>query len=98
MLSQVNEIDSRKQRFAINFRGSVHDRAISLRDAVLVSNPTERDGHLSEIVALDEFYQTSAKLLDQLFSENKNISEKEIKLLNQIKEIEKNTLSLTETT
>lgn len=98
VLSQVNEIDSRKQRFAINFRGSVHDRAISLRDAVLVSNPTERDGHLSEIVALDEFYQTSAKLLDQLFSENKNISEKEIKLLNQIKEIEKNTLSLTETT
>lgn len=30
-----------KQRYAINFRGSVHDRAISIRDAVLVSNDTE---------------------------------------------------------
>ena len=32
VLFLVNDVDSRKQRFAINFRGSVHDRAISLRD------------------------------------------------------------------
>lgn len=98
VLSQVNEIDSRKQRFAINFRGSVHDRAISLRDAVLVANPKDREVHLLEITALDDFYQSSAKLLDQLFAENTNITTEERTLLNQIKEIEKNTLSLTETT
>ncbi|MFV7791375.1 methyl-accepting chemotaxis protein, partial [Aliarcobacter lanthieri] len=29
------ELTSTKQRYAINFRGSVHDRAISIRDVVL---------------------------------------------------------------
>ncbi len=31
-LVQINEVNSVKQRFAINFRGSVHDRAIAIRD------------------------------------------------------------------
>jgi len=35
-LSQINEINSVKQRYAINFRGSVHDRAIAIRDVVLL--------------------------------------------------------------
>jgi hypothetical protein len=35
-LSVINDVDIVKQRYAINFRGSVHDRAISLRDVVLV--------------------------------------------------------------
>ena len=30
-LTVINELNSVKQRYAINFRGSVHDRAISLR-------------------------------------------------------------------
>lgn len=29
------------QRYAINFRGSVHDRAIAVRDAVLSSSATD---------------------------------------------------------
>ncbi|MDY4444761.1 MCP four helix bundle domain-containing protein [Campylobacter sp.] len=27
MLSQINDINAKQQRYAINFRGSVHDRA-----------------------------------------------------------------------
>ena len=34
-LTVINELNSVKQRYAINFRGSVHDRAISVRDVVL---------------------------------------------------------------
>ena len=34
-LAVINDVNSVKQRYAINFRGSVHDRAISLRDVVL---------------------------------------------------------------
>jgi len=34
-LTQMNNVNSVKQRNAINLRGSVHDRAIALRDAVL---------------------------------------------------------------
>lgn len=37
-LTSVNEGAALKQRYAINFRGSVHDRAIAIRDAVLVNN------------------------------------------------------------
>src|ERR1700738_3170833 len=36
-LSTINNVNSVKQRYAINFRGSVHDRAIKLRDVTLVS-------------------------------------------------------------
>jgi methyl-accepting chemotaxis protein len=30
-LGHINDVNSVKQRFAINFRGSVHDRAIAIR-------------------------------------------------------------------
>ena len=98
VLSSVNDVDSRKQRFAINFRGSVHDRAISLRDAVLVLDTQERQNHLNEIKRLNDFYQESARQLDQLLSESQDVTNEEIKLLNEIKRIEQITLSLTEAT
>ncbi|MCW2534863.1 MAG: chemotaxis protein, partial [Modestobacter sp.] len=34
-LTTINDLNSVKQRYAINFRGSVHDRAIAVRDVVL---------------------------------------------------------------
>ena len=34
-LYDIVDVNSVKQRYAINFRGSVHDRAISIRDVVL---------------------------------------------------------------
>ena len=37
-LTAVSEGAALKQRYAINFRGSVHDRAIAIRDAVLVDD------------------------------------------------------------
>lgn len=37
-LTTINDVNSVKQRYAINFRGSVHDRAISLRDVVLYTD------------------------------------------------------------
>ncbi|MCG6122745.1 MAG: methyl-accepting chemotaxis protein [Microvirga sp.] len=41
-LAEINEVNSRLQRFAINFRGSVHDRAIAIRDVVLVDDAAGR--------------------------------------------------------
>lgn len=44
-LERVNTVNSVKQRYAINFRGSVHDRAISLRDVTLaVDEPSLKIG------------------------------------------------------
>ena len=48
-LQQVTDVNAVKQRYAINFRGSVHDRAISLRDVVLVTEDRERQAALEEI-------------------------------------------------
>lgn len=40
-LSEVTDINSVKQRYAINYRGSVHDRAITIRDIAVARNVQE---------------------------------------------------------
>lgn len=92
-LTTINDVNSVKQRFAINFRGSVHDRAISLRDVVLASSPQEVDKAVEEIKVLAQFYSDSAGPLDKIFSEQ-SVSAEEVRLLSDIKEIEKETLPL----
>ncbi|MFY0664308.1 MAG: methyl-accepting chemotaxis protein [Natronospirillum sp.] len=94
-LTEVNEGASLKQRYAINFRGSVHDRAISIRDAVLVSDAQQLNGHLQDIRDLAAFYQASARPMDQLFG-SLGATPEEIRLLDRIKDIERTTLRLTE--
>lgn len=37
-LAVINDVNSVKQRYAINYRGSVHDRAIAIRDVALVTS------------------------------------------------------------
>lgn len=59
MLSQINDINAKQQRYAINFRGSVHDRAIAIRDVVLVEEETQLNALLATINKLNEFYITS---------------------------------------
>lgn len=93
ILARVNEVDSRKQRFAINFRGSVHDRAISIRDAVLVRDSIERQPHLQDIERLETFYAESAGEMDAIFEDASQISSREITLLGNIKSIEQQTQS-----
>lgn len=95
ILTTVAEQTSVEQRQAINFRGSVHDRAISLRDAVLEGNLTASQKHLGDIVKLDKFYQDSAVLLDRLYSSKQGNNPEEQRLLAAIKTIEKQTLDIT---
>ncbi|HQT55104.1 MAG TPA: MCP four helix bundle domain-containing protein, partial [Phenylobacterium sp.] len=63
-LATINDVNSVKQRYAINFRGSVHDRAIRLRDVVLVSDPAELATILGDIDRLGASYAASAGPLD----------------------------------
>lgn len=92
-LTTINDVNSVKQRFAINFRGSVHDRAISLRDVILNNNPQEIQNSIAEIQKLAGFYVESATPLDKIFNEQKVTSE-EVSLLQDIKAIENQTLPL----
>jgi len=56
ILTQINDVNSVKQRYAINFRGSVHDRAIAVRDLVLAANPAAADTTIALIGKLDAKY------------------------------------------
>jgi methyl-accepting chemotaxis protein len=66
-LQHISEVNNVKQRYAINFRGSVHDRAIALRDVTLVADG-DIGGVTTLIDKLDADYQASAQPLDALFS------------------------------
>lgn len=63
-LSQINDVNAVKQRYAINFRGSVHDRAIAIRD-VAMTGPDEAAAAISEIAALQAAYAQSEQALAQ---------------------------------
>ncbi|RUO23980.1 methyl-accepting chemotaxis protein [Aliidiomarina minuta] len=97
VLTAVNEQDSVEQRQAINFRGSVHDRAIAIRDAVMVQDRQAAQTHLNEIEELDNFYQQANRELQQLYSERAR-SDHERRLLSDIERAENATLALTERT
>lgn len=58
-LTVINDLNTVKQRYAINFRGSVHDRAIAVRDLVLLSDPTDLQKSRQEIIDLTEMYAES---------------------------------------
>lgn len=93
-LEDVGENAAKVQRYAINFRGSVHNRAIALRDAVLVNNDQDLALHLAEMTRLEKDYVDSAVPMEQLFAKP-NVSAEERQLLRGIKEIEQQTLSST---
>jgi methyl-accepting chemotaxis protein len=95
-LTTITEEAAVIQRHAINFRGSVHDRAIAMRDLVLVDNDQALNTHLRDIERLNSFYQASAKPLDSLFAEQPPTAIEQ-NLLSSIKDIERSTLTLTAT-
>jgi methyl-accepting chemotaxis protein len=93
-LTTIGDVNSVKQRYAINFRGSVHDRAIALRDVILVPSDAELSPVLATITSLTADYEKSAAPLDKMFNERKDVSNEEKSILESIKEIEARTLPI----
>ena len=92
-LATVGDVNSVKQRFAINFRGSVHDRAIALRDVTLV--PKDRvQSEVDLIKKLADDYARSATPLDEMIAGPQADAEERAALA-KIKEIESRALPLT---
>ncbi|PPU78717.1 methyl-accepting chemotaxis protein [Xanthomonas cucurbitae] len=91
-LTAINEVNSVKQRYAINFRGSVHDRAIALRDVVLLDDPAERHAAEQLIDKLAADYARSAQPLDDMLAASTDTNEKAI--LQRIKTVEQRTMPL----
>ncbi|HRQ81804.1 MAG TPA: methyl-accepting chemotaxis protein, partial [Azospirillaceae bacterium] len=93
-LTRINAVNSVKQRYAINFRGSVHDRAIELRDVVLADNSADVDRAIAEIKRLAAFYADSAGPLDAMLARGATAEDREIAAA--IKQVEARTLPLIE--
>ncbi|WEM98848.1 methyl-accepting chemotaxis protein [Telluria mixta] len=94
ILIHINDVNSVKQRYAINFRGSVHDRSIAIRDVVLAATAPTAQRHADLIKKLDDDYQRSAAPLDQLFAARTDILPEEKQALAAIKDIEARTQPL----
>ena len=94
-LSTIGDVNSVKQRYAINFRGSVHDRAIAVRDVTLEPNKDAIQTQIALIAKLAEDYAKSASPLDQMFVAGNAVSDDERSALEKIKEIEVKTVPLT---
>ena len=95
-LTTIGDVNSVKQRYAINFRGSVHDRAIAVRDVVLEADKSAVATQQQLIAKLANDYAQSAGPLDQLHSSSSATTDDERSALAAIKEIEAKTLPLTE--
>ena len=93
-LEEVSENAAKVQRYAIDFRGSVHNRAIAIRDAVLVSNNRDMNAHLAEVTRLERDYSNAAALMDKLY-QSPNVSAQELTLLRSIQAIETQALRST---
>ncbi|SDT12253.1 methyl-accepting chemotaxis protein [Pseudomonas oryzae] len=93
-LVAINEAHSVKQRQAINFRGSVHDRAIALRDVVLARSAVEQQAALAEIQRLADRYAEAQRVLDGLLQKSSGVQQKERELAAAIREVEQRTLPL----
>jgi methyl-accepting chemotaxis protein len=85
------------QRFAINFRGSAHDRAIAVRDVVLAGDAASRGQEKAEIERLARFYAESAAPLEKLLASPGAAPELR-RLYADIQAIERQSVALSERT
>lgn len=92
-ITEMIDTNSVKQRYAINFRGSVHDRAIAIRDVYLARNDTELENFTSLINRLALDYKKSADLMNALAKERPH-TKQEAAILNKISQIRVKTLAL----
>ncbi|WP_299258105.1 methyl-accepting chemotaxis protein [uncultured Kushneria sp.] len=94
-LAHINDVNSVKQRHAIDYRGSVHDRAIALRDATLVS-----DSELPQVTALiDKLtadYRTAAANMTAMAADDAQFTAEDHRLLANIDAVHDRTMPLIE--
>jgi methyl-accepting chemotaxis protein len=88
----INEVNSVRQRHAINFRGSVHERAIDLRDVAVLTDQATLAAVLHDIEKRGEDYRQSATPLDAMLSSPADRQSEDFRILASIKETEAKTL------
>ncbi len=87
LLSQVTDVNGHLQRFAVNYRGSVHDRAIAIRDVLLAADPPARQKAVDRIAKLAAAYAENEKAMREFLLTAKPSAE-ERAMLDKIAEIQ----------
>ena len=95
-LTEITDINSVKQRYAINYRGSVHDRAIAIRDIAIADNNSDIAEFEREIKQLAEFYRDSENKMKNMMSSGVVFTGQERQIINRIDAIQSKTLPLVE--
>ena len=95
-LTEITDINSVKQRYAINFRGSVHDRAIAIRDVAITDSPAQRAEFIAVIRELERFYTEADNNMQAMISRGVEFSQTEQRILQKIDDIQSRTLPLVE--
>lgn len=93
-LNTISDVNALKQRYAVDFRGSVHDRAIAIRDVVLLNSKDEINNTISLINKLENNYEIAANNMDKIFLNPSLVDEKDKEILAKIKNVETKTLPL----
>jgi methyl-accepting chemotaxis protein len=79
-LNTINDVNSVKQRYAIDFRGSVHERAIRVRDVVLAEDAADLNKTLNDIDQLAKAYSQAETKLDAIFARGEGVTDDERRL------------------
>nr|WP_162166148.1 methyl-accepting chemotaxis protein [Campylobacter fetus] len=93
-LSTMTDVNSLKQRYGINFRGSVHDRAIAIRDVILTNENDELKTFLNDIARLEKFYDDSNAPLKQFIKQSGSVTKAELDMIKDIDHINETTVPL----
>ncbi|GIE28234.1 methyl-accepting chemotaxis protein [Actinoplanes italicus] len=90
-LTVINDQNAVKQRYAINFRGSVHDRAIALRDLVYATTDGDVAVEKKLIADLAAKYADSETKMNEIFADESLTSDQEKAALDGINEVQAKT-------
>ena len=90
-LTEISDVNSVKQRYAINYRGSVHDRAIDIRDVVLATSNAEVKALARHINTLESFYVESQQAMTNMISTGVFFTPEESNILAEIATIQAKT-------
>jgi methyl-accepting chemotaxis protein len=90
-LGIINDVNSVKQRYAINYRGSVHDRAIAVRDVTLVSSADERQTIVKLIETLASTYSENEKKMASMVASPDGATAQERAILDEIAAVQAKT-------
>ncbi|WP_281192401.1 methyl-accepting chemotaxis protein [Helicobacter suis] len=89
ILTELTDYNAVKQRYAINMRGSVHDRAIAIRDVILAQDSAHFNQQIQLIDKLNQVYQHNKTSLEEMLARlSAHVSEHEQQLAKDVDKIE----------